>query len=285
MNPNEPRLTISLAMAQQYIDEQIGRGSQLLDMGIGNSGELEEARAERRSWVEYVDTLLKRMFSSSQFADEFSGRTGVSAGSISLSPSLGQQVADYRKTVREYTRRLRSIRDRLEFFNISEQTSPKEEIQNEKGSPQTRRVFIVHGHDTGAREGVARFIDRLGLESVILHERVNQGASLLEKVLREATTAEYAVILLTPDDLGAKVGEPDKLLPRARQNVILELGLFIGMLGPDRVCALKAADVEVPSDYAGIVYVPYDDSEAWKLQLGAELQAVWSDIDLNKVVQ
>src|SRR5690606_12147790 len=100
-----------------------------------------------------------------------------------------------------------------------------------KGSTETvlkpsfsRKIFIVHGHDDGAREAVARFLERIGLEAVILHEQANQGRTIIEKVVAHSDVG-FAVVLLTPDDEGcAKGGKPE---PRARQNVLLELGYFI----------------------------------------------------------
>ena len=60
--------------------------------------------------------------------------------------------------------------------------------------------------------------------------------------------------------------------PRARQNVVLELGFFWGKLGRERVCALVKGDIEKPSDYDGVVYVPLDDAGGWKLTLAKELR-------------
>jgi predicted nucleotide-binding protein len=87
------------------------------------------------------------------------------------------------------------------------------------------------------------------------------------------------VVLLTGDDVGGT--QPDKLQPRARQNVILELGYFVGKLGRSQVCALRAEGVEIPSDFAGVVYHPLDAGGAWKFQLARELKAAGYAVDLN----
>jgi len=138
--------------------------------------------------------------------------------------------------------------------------------------PQQAAVFVVHGHDVAARETVARFLEHAGLRPIILHEQVNAGLTILEKFERYANVA-YAIVLLTPDDIGASQATPDTLSPRARQNVILELGYFVGKLGRDRVCPLYKAGVELPSDLHGLVYVPMDDAEAWQIRLAKELEA------------
>jgi predicted nucleotide-binding protein len=90
-------------------------------------------------------------------------------------------------------------------------------------------------------------------------------------------------VLLTPDDHGARKGE--ELQDRPRQNVLLELGYFIAKLGRSRVCALKRGEIEVPSDFGGVVYVAYDDGGGWKEALGRELEAAGFEIDWNVVMR
>lgn len=149
-------------------------------------------------------------------------------------------------------------------------------------APLSRKVFIVHGHDDGAREMVARFLERIGLEAIILHEQANQGRTIIEKVVAHGNVG-FAVVLLAPDDEGcAKGGEPE---PRARQNVLLELGYFIGRLGRDKVCALKRGKLEIPSDFAGVVWETMDTSGGWKQSLARELEAAGHTIDWNMVMR
>ncbi len=146
----------------------------------------------------------------------------------------------------------------------------------------SRRVFVVHGHDEGAREMVARFLDKIGFEPVILHEQANQGRTVIEKIEAQADVG-FAVVLLTPDDEGCvRNGTPE---PRARQNVLLELGYFLGRLGRARVCALKRGQVEIPSDFAGVVWENMDANGGWRLALGRELEAASFEVDWNKVMR
>lgn len=143
------------------------------------------------------------------------------------------------------------------------------------------KVFLVHGRDEAAKHAVARFLEtRVGLEVVILSERANKGRSILTKFQEEGDAAAFAVILMTPDDLGQLRPEllppgstPPDATMRPRQNVIFEMGFFIGQLGVERVCALVPSGVERPSDYDGIVYVPFDDAEGWQRKLVTELHA------------
>jgi predicted nucleotide-binding protein len=92
---------------------------------------------------------------------------------------------------------------------------------------------------------------------------------------------KHLVVLLTPDDVGRSV-KANELKPRARQNVLLELGYFIGHLGRDKVCALRRGDVELPSDYVGVVWGKMDDGGGWKLALARELKEAGHEVDLNK---
>ena len=148
----------------------------------------------------------------------------------------------------------------------------------------TNEVFIVHGRDEGAKNEVARFIEKLNLVPVILHEQANLGRTIIEKFEQHAQVG-FAIVLLTPDDVGSLRSDENCLNPRARQNVIFELGYFIGKLGRKRVCALVKGNVETPSDYDGVIYTPLEGSSGWKLKLIQELKNVGFKIDANRVFQ
>ena len=148
---------------------------------------------------------------------------------------------------------------------------------------KSRRVFVVHGHDEGAKQAVARFLERLDLEAVILHEQANEGRTIIEKFEAEADVA-YAVVLFTPDDVGYPAGKVDELKPRARQNVVLELGFFMAALGRERLCVLYKGGVEIPSDYAAVLYVELDDGDAWRVAVAREMVHAGIEIDLNKAM-
>ncbi|WP_292502338.1 nucleotide-binding protein [Mesorhizobium sp.] len=163
-------------------------------------------------------------------------------------------------------------------------------VIGESSSPQSskplvipnrpRRVFVVHGHDDAAREAVARFLERLGFEAIVLHEQANRGSTIIEKFEANSDVG-YAVVLLTPDDEGAKTGSVAS--PRARQNVIFEWGYFVGRLGREHVFALKKGDVELPSDIQGWVWEVLDDYGAWRQKLAKELAAAGFSIDWSKL--
>ncbi len=146
-----------------------------------------------------------------------------------------------------------------------------------------RNVFIVHGRDDGMREAVARFIGSIGFTPVILHEQANQGRTVIEKLESEGGGAGFAIVLLSPEDEGCLKGE--RPTARARQNVLLELGYFIGTLGRRRVCALQRGELDVPSDFVGVVYERFDETGGWKQVIGRELQAAGYEIDWNSIMR
>lgn len=142
-------------------------------------------------------------------------------------------------------------------------------------------IFIVHGHNSGIKEAVARTIQTLGLNPIVLHEQPNQGRTVIEK-FTDHSNVGFAVVLLTSDDI-AKANNLEELKPRARQNVILELGYFLGKLGRNKVCILYESGVEIPSDYSGVIYTPLDSDGKWKFDLAKELKAAGYAIDANKL--
>ena len=166
-----------------------------------------------------------------------------------------------------------------------------EDVTQHPGSPQrdvqidTNRVFLVHGRDDGIRQTVARVIEQLGLKAVILEEQPNQGRTVIAKFEEEAETVGFAVVLLTPDDEGWLRGEDNEPMLRARQNVIFELGYFAGSLRRNRVCVLTKGNVEIPSDFYGVMYISLIDPDGWKLKLVKELQAAGFDVDANKILK
>ena len=176
---------------------------------------------------------------------------------------------------------LRSMIDEIVDYWPDEHTPPVSNADTVV-QPDTNEVFVVHGHDEGSKETVARFLSKLGLQPVVLHEKANQGRTIIEKFEQYAQVG-FAVVLLTPDDTGAPQDESAGPQPRARQNVILELGFFLGKLGRDRTCALLKEDVEIPSDYHGVLYIRMDDQGAWQMKLVGELKGAGFDVDANRI--
>ena len=144
------------------------------------------------------------------------------------------------------------------------------------------KVFIVHGHDDAAKEAVARFVEKIGFEAIILHEQASSGKTIIEKI-EEYTNVGFGIVLYTPCDLVASKGEKDHPKPRARQNVVFEHGYLIGKIGRENVCALVKGDIETPTDISGVVYIKMDEGDGWKLAAAKEMKKSGYDVDLNKI--
>jgi len=173
--------------------------------------------------------------------------------------------------------RINDLRERLEHETPSPRT-----LALHNSVPDSRRIFVVHGHDHGIKETVARFLGKLNLEPVILHEQADQGKTLIEKFVAHAADVHCAVVILTADDTASPKATPEQKELRARQNVILELGFFVGKLGRDRTFALVEKGVTLPSDIHGVVYITLDNGEEWRLRLVGELKAAGLDVDANR---
>lgn len=144
------------------------------------------------------------------------------------------------------------------------------------------KVLIVQGNLEIGRK-VVRFLDCLSLQPIILHEvePSDNGITIIERIERYSDVG-YAIILYTSSDLGKSKNETD-MKDRARQNVVFEHGYMTAKLGRENVCILVEQGVELPGDISGLVYVPLDDSGAWKLQLAENMKKRGFDIDMNKV--
>ena len=151
--------------------------------------------------------------------------------------------------------------------------------------PDNNKIFVVHGHDAEMKQTVARTLEKLGLEPVILHEQPNRGRAIIEKFEDCSEAISFAIILLSPDDKGCDANNfPESAKFRARQNVILELGYFIGKLGRNKVLVLFKDEpyFEHPSDFVGVLYTSFKDG--WELEMVKELQSCGYDVDANKLV-
>lgn len=160
------------------------------------------------------------------------------------------------------------------------------EVGTAAGGP-SRRVFVVYGHDGAAKTQLEAMLRRWDLEPLILDQLPSEGQTLIEK-LEKYTAAEvgFAVVLATPDDEGHLKGKADEKKFRARQNVVLELGLLLSRLGRARVAILLKyqEQMERPSDIQGLIYLPFtDDVAETKVQLAKEMGKQGLKIDVAKL--
>ena len=234
-----------------------------------------------KKWTESVDSAFIHIFG------EESRQHLRLPGGYTITPS---GISDYLDTmvslVDSNLEELEAFWDDDEIIEsaLTEKTQTSSQISYvSNGEKFEKKVFVVHGHDEASRESVARFLENLGFEAIILHEQSDSGRTIIEKI-EDHSGVSFAVVLMTPDDLGAVKTETQELKPRARQNVIFELGFFVGRLGRKNVCALKSPEVETPSDYEGVVYTKLDASEGWKLKLIRELKSAGFKFDTDAAI-
>jgi len=252
--------------------------------------EVNRAVIEAWQWLEAEGMLMRatqtgEWFTISRKGEELlrrhelyerSEKYGVELVKADLVNNAGRRVLDVgsRSQTQEIALERVAVKE-----NELKMTGNREVSQAEGQKKLSRRIFVVHGHDEAAREKIARFLERMEFEPIILHEQASRGRTVIEKVEAHSDVG-FAVVLLTPDDEGCERGGTPR--PRARQNVVLELGYFIGRLGRTHVCALKRGELEIPSDFEGVVYVVFDDSDGWKQALARELEAAGFEVDRNK---
>lgn len=147
-------------------------------------------------------------------------------------------------------------------------------------------VFIVYGHDEEAKTQLEAMLRRWGLKPLILDQLPSEGQTIIEKLEKHTSNANFCIVLATPDDIGYRKKHEDEKAFRARQNVVLELGMMLSKLGRDRVAILlkNQEDMERPSDIQGLIYVPYNDEikEAGVI-LAKEMSRKGYDIDIRNL--
>lgn len=200
-------------------------------------------------------------------------------------------------SLHQYLVALDGFVDELQIMeSLQESAPPLPPVEGADADKLSTKVFLVHGRDDGTKHTVARFVETLVGHGnvIILHEHPSAGQTIIEKFEKHSRVA-FAVVLLTPDDVGCLRQEAqaasshaelqNALKPRARQNVIMELGFFLAKLGRSKVCVVVLGNVEKPSDYDGVVFVPMDSEGAWRFLLAQEMRSAGLPIDLNRLGQ
>jgi len=252
--------------AEGALDGQIEKAASLR-FPIGDQvflpSDLQERFQKFSIWHERNKLLLESMFSDGRPLSQYMPSAFYSGGGSDLGKARAQN-----KNVELLVGKLRTIRENLDLIPDAN----PDEGKTEDGS--VKEVFIVHGRSLH-RDAVWRVVQQTtGREAIILQDEPDGGSpTVIEKLEREANRAGWAIVVLVGDDEGRLKGEPETN-PRARQNVIAELGFFIGRLGRDKVKVVYEPGVELPSDFGGITYIELDEGDAWRGKLKVELIAM-----------
>jgi predicted nucleotide-binding protein len=278
-------LVVRASDLERRLDQQAEVGEKLLELPYSTDEDAGELKRWYFEWDDYNIAMLNGAFESSGWmtvtpAGDYDG-AGIRIVDLILTraaPGIPpERIGTVRDVIRAKIGVLRSIGQRLDVYPVKHTQEPAADKTGDA-------IFIVHGHALLKREEVRRFLERAtSRQIVVLEDEANQGRDVLGKLLDSAKQAAYAVVLLTADDEGRQAGSSGEWNPRARQNVVLELGLFLGLLGRDKVAALHEPTVEIPSDFSGVVYIKLDDG-GWKMKLATELKNAGIEVDLNKSI-
>lgn len=283
-DPPLAKLRVPLADAEAKIFTQFAHGRQIVSslgpppgsrigFGVEPAAALRAAVPEGEKWARFTIDLLKSLIADLSIEKEFGDSIFRRWGD--------DENTEFLEWMNQRLHRLDSILQRLSLFPLAEK-QVHAATTSASSKKQSRDIFIVHDHDEAARHEVARFIGQLDLHPIILHEQADRGRTVIEKFDAHADVG-FAVVLLTPDDTGYPKDKPSEAKPRARQNVVLELGYFIGKLGRASVCALLKGDIEIPTDLLGVLNKPMDVAGAWKVALAREINEAGIDVDLNRL--
>lgn len=278
------------------IEDSVARYDAMRNMPATTAADRAALLAAFRSWDERNSRLLEQAFTPVAWHESSPKSDYSTLKDIEFSlldeltedqaPALGR-LADEKK------RRLESLRDSLDLY---ESAGPDLTATATEGATSTAvagdacggtdpTIFLVHGRDAAARETVHRFLERVAAARIIvLAGQPHQGQTIIEKLETHLPEAAYVVVIATADDEG-RLREDADLNLRARQNVIFELGLAVGRLGRRNVAVLYEDEVELPSDYYGVGYIPFDAGGGWRLSLIGELKAAGFDVDANRALE
>jgi len=275
-------LILSKTDFKNALDERIVLGEELYQRPLQTQQELAKNKEDFYNWTDYISEYLKQSFNkeNNEYRKSFNDAGSFSFMVIGGRTSPAEELKEFKDKINSKVSNLKKLRAKTDLLKTSivENPVPKVDVLQLDKS----QVFIVHGHDETAKTKTARFIEKLGLKSIILHEQASGSKTVIEKI-EAYSNVGFGIILYTPCDIGAKNEKNPNLKNRARQNVVFEHGFLIGKIGRENVCALVKGEIETPNDISGVVYVKMDDEEAWHLKIARELRNSGYEIDMNKL--
>jgi predicted nucleotide-binding protein len=287
-NPQQPykpsdALIVDKASFTSKLLDRIELGKELVNRQITNVDELDKNEKDYYKWNSYNSEYLKNSFNNED--NEYKRRYDRVNNSFLITGggnSPSEKLKDLKEDIQNKIDNLEGLIDKVELIKSEVEVPVSKPVPINTSQIDTINIFIVHGHNTAVQQSVARTIEKLGLNPIILHEKPNEGKTIIEKFETHSNVG-FAIILLTDDDEGKAKTEID-LKKRARQNVVLELGYFIGKLSRSKVLPLYSDGVELPSDIHGLLYTPLDKAENWKFAIVRELKAAGYSVDANKLL-
>lgn len=258
---------------------------EILNKLISEIHGIERNSSEHTRWLSNVLRVLDEKFGAgSQYSTTLRSFTWKETGSgvYSVYNYQSERERDHQYA---FKRQMEQAKGIIQSANdaLSERISElPEDASQLANSFDSKKVFIVHGHNEVVKQMVARTVESIGLTPIILAEQPDRGRTVIEKFENEGNDVGFAVVLLTADDKGRK-NKARKMQSRARQNVVFEMGYFMALLGRERVMLLLQEGVEAPSDLKGIVYTPLDKDGTWQYRLVKELREQGYNVSANSL--
>lgn len=217
----------------------------------------------------YGDSIEYKIFTNIKFHSVYGSSSDIAESNAYYE---GLEIA--RRTIKNF---LDDFKEKNDINVLKERRNHTMETKVSKD-----KVFIVHGHDSSLKYRVSALLRKIGIDPIILHEKISSSDTIIEKLERYGAEAIAAVILFTPDDFGqAKTEEERKA--RARQNVVFEAGYFMGLLGrKNTIIVVTDKTIELPGDLSGVVY---SDEKTVEINIAGELKAMGLPVDLNKLYE
>ena len=277
------KLTVSNDEFSQKLSDRIEKGEELFNRSISNNDEFTGLKTDFNIWNEYNFEYLKLIFDILENDYMISyNQAGFSFLGTQMGVVQSDALQTFKNLIQYKLNDLKSLLSKSDLFRSNIPNKPLHSQNKSSNSFLKKEVFIVHGHDELAKTKTARFIEKLGLKPIILHEQASPSKTIIEKI-EEYSNVGFGIILYTPCDLGGKQDNNPILKSRARQNVVFEHGFLIGKIGRSNVCALVKGDIETPNDISGVVYVTMDEADAWRYTIAKELKQAGYHVDMNEI--
>ena len=276
-------LIVSIEEFKEVLSERIRLGESFFNRKVTNQQEFDQNKEEFNLWDDYNSEYLKQSFNNeyNEYKDRYDKCT-MFIGFAKRAQTPNDKLINFKESIETKVNNLRKLLAKADLLKCAVQSNKKPTKKKVESQTLSNNIFIVHGHDERTKLDTARTIEKLGLNPIILSEQPNQGQTIIEKFELHSDVG-FAVVLLTADDLGkVKTDSEDKY--RARQNVIIEMGYFIGKLGRSKVFPLYEEGVDLPSDLHGVLYIPLDSSGSWKFRLAKELNAAGYNVQANNIL-
>ena len=277
MEKNESRTSNLITNNKEFkskITRRIKLGDKIINSLNKIDFDLEKINSDFTIWNEYNSELIKRSFDNplNEYKNSYN-RAGHSLFGFMLNNEKFGKL-ELINHINGKIENLKILLEKIDFLtsiNSNEKKIPSNKIEK-------NNVFIVHGHDNEVKEKVARFIERLGFNPIIIQEQIGRNNSIMDQIELHSNVG-YGIILYTPCDIGSRNIENVPLKNRARQNVVFEHGLLVGKIGRENICVLKKGEIELPTDWSGIVFKTMD--EDWKINIAKEMKGAGYEVDLN----